>query len=51
MFPLTHFVRITRGILLRGATLSEVSAQIWPLLAFLTVAMAASIARFRKRLD
>jgi ABC-2 type transport system permease protein len=51
LFPLTHFVRITRGILLRGATLPEVSAEIWPLLAFLTVAMTASIARFHKRLD
>jgi ABC-2 type transport system permease protein len=51
VFPLTHFVRITRGILLRGATLPEVSADIWPLIAFLSVAMAASIARFRKRLD
>jgi ABC-2 type transport system permease protein len=51
VMPLTHFVRIIRGILLRGATLPEVSAEIWPLLAFLAVAMAASIARFRKRLD
>ncbi|HKA14633.1 MAG TPA: ABC transporter permease [Myxococcota bacterium] len=51
VFPLTHFVRITRGILLRAATLSEVRAEVWPLLAFLAVAMAASIARFRKRLD
>jgi ABC-2 type transport system permease protein len=51
VFPLTHFVRIIRGILLRAAPLSEVRAEIWPLLAFLSVAMAASIARFRKRLD
>ena len=51
VMPLTHFVRIIRGILLRGATLSEVRAEIWPLLAFLAVAMALSIARFHKRLD
>jgi ABC-2 type transport system permease protein len=51
VLPLTHFVRIIRGILLRGATLGEVRSEIWPLLAFLVVAMAASIARFRKRLD
>ncbi len=51
VFPLTHFVRITRGILLRGATLSEVHTEIWPLIAFLAVALGASIARFRKRLD
>ena len=35
VFPLTHFVRIIRGILLRGAELGEVKADIWPLLAFL----------------
>ena len=51
VFPLTHFVRIIRGILLRAAPLEEVSGEIWPLLAFLTVAMTASIVRFRKRLD
>jgi len=51
LFPLTHFVRIIRGILLRGAALADVRAEIWPLLAFLCVAMTASIARFRKRLD
>jgi ABC-2 type transport system permease protein len=51
VMPLTHFVRIIRGILLRAAPLAEVRGEIWPLLAFLTVAMAASIARFRKRLD
>jgi ABC-2 type transport system permease protein len=51
VLPLTHFVRIIRGILLRGADLREIRGEIWPLLAFLAVAMAASIARFRKRLD
>ena len=51
VFPLTHFVRIIRGILLRAAPLAEVRGEIWPLLAFLAVAMAASIVRFRKRLD
>jgi len=51
VLPLTHFVRIIRGILLRGAALSELRGDLWPLLLFLAVAMAASIARFRKRLD
>jgi ABC-2 type transport system permease protein len=51
IFPLTHFVRIIRGILLRGATLGEVSRDLWPLLAFFLVTMALSVLRFRKRLD
>jgi ABC-2 type transport system permease protein len=51
LLPLTHFVRMVRGIILRGADLSEVSSEIWPLLAFFVVVMAAATARFRKRLD
>ncbi len=51
ILPLTHFVRIVRGILLRGASLREVSRELWPLFAFMAVTMGLSIARFRKRLD
>ncbi|XOV90679.1 MAG: ABC transporter permease [Pseudomonadota bacterium] len=51
MFPLTHFLRIVRGILLRGAELGEMRAEIWPLLVFFLVMMTAAVLRFRKRLD
>ncbi len=51
VFPLTHFLRIIRGVLLRGARLSELSGELWMLLAFFTVAMTLAVARFRKRLD
>jgi ABC-2 type transport system permease protein len=51
IFPLTHFVRIIRGILLRGAGLGEVSADIWPLFVFFLATMTLSVLRFRKRLD
>jgi ABC-2 type transport system permease protein len=51
IFPLTHFVRIIRGILLRGADLGDVAREIWPLALFALVMMTLSIARFRKRLD
>jgi ABC-2 type transport system permease protein len=51
LFPLTHFVRLSRGILLRGAELSQLTVDVWPLLAFLAVTLGLAIARFRKRLD
>ena len=51
VFPLTHFVRIIRGIMLRGATLSEVGGDLWPLGLFFLTTMALATARFRKRLD
>ncbi|MFC5438067.1 ABC transporter permease [Rhodanobacter umsongensis] len=51
VLPLTHFLRLIRGVMLRGASLWE----LWPdglaLLAFIVVMMAAAIMRFRKRLD
>ncbi|MEX0942740.1 MAG: ABC transporter permease [Pseudomonadales bacterium] len=51
IFPLTHFLRIVRGILLRGAELAEMWAELWPLLVFFLVMMSLSVLRFRKRLD
>jgi ABC-2 type transport system permease protein len=51
ILPLTHFVRIVRGILLRGASLVDVYRDLWPLLVFMTVTLALSVLRFRKRLD
>jgi ABC-2 type transport system permease protein len=51
VLPLTHFLRIVRGIILRGATLGELWRDVWPLLLFFSVAISLAIARFRKRLD
>jgi ABC-2 type transport system permease protein len=51
ILPLTHFVRMVRGIILRGADLVEVGHDAWPLLAFFAVVMTAAILRFQKRLD
>lgn len=51
LLPLTHFNRMSRGILLRGATLAEVGRDLWPLAAFFCVVMTAVLLRFRKRLD
>ena len=50
-FPLTHFVRIIRGIMLRGADLPDVGRDLWPLLLFFALSMGLAIVRFRKRLD
>ncbi|MDX1385559.1 MAG: ABC transporter permease [Thermoanaerobaculia bacterium] len=50
-FPLTHYIRIIRGVVLRGATLGEVWPDIWPLLTFFAVMMSLAVLRFRKRLD
>jgi ABC-2 type transport system permease protein len=51
LLPLTHYLRIARGVILRGATLPELWGSIWPLLLLFSVLLTLSILRFRKRLD
>jgi ABC-2 type transport system permease protein len=51
IFPLTHFLRIVRGIVLRGASLGDVAGELWPLALFFAVALGLAALRFRKRLD
>jgi len=51
VLPLTHFVEIIRGILLRGAPLSAMQVPALKLAAFLVIALALATLRFHKRLD
>lgn len=49
--PLTHFLRLIRGIMLRGAGLAEMWQEAAVLLLFTVVMMTLAVLRFRKRLD
>jgi ABC-2 type transport system permease protein len=49
--PLTHFLRIVRGILLKGNTAAEVWPNIWPLLLFIAVVVMLGLKRYRRTLD
>jgi ABC-2 type transport system permease protein len=51
VLPLTHFLRLIRGVMLRGADLLELWPDVLALLAFTAVMMTLAILRFRKRLD
>ncbi|SDZ99422.1 ABC transporter permease [Microbulbifer marinus] len=51
ILPLTHFLRLIRGIMLRGADFGELWREWLALLVFIVVMMTLAIARFRKRLD
>lgn len=51
VLPLTHFLRLVRGIMLRGASLWELWPDALALLVFIVAMMALAILRFRKRLD
>jgi ABC-2 type transport system permease protein len=51
ILPLTHFLRIIRGVMLRGADLELLWPDVLALVAFTAVMMSAAVLRFRKRLD
>jgi ABC-2 type transport system permease protein len=51
VLPLTHFLRIVRGILLKGNTASQLWPELWPMLVFLLVAGVIALKRYRQTLD
>jgi ABC-2 type transport system permease protein len=51
VLPLTHFLRIVRGILLKGNGAAEILPEVWPLLAFLLAAGTVALLRYRQTLD
>jgi ABC-2 type transport system permease protein len=51
VLPLTHFLRIVRGILLKGNVTAQLLPELWPMLLFLAVAGGLALARYRQTLD
>lgn len=51
LLPLTHFNEMVRGIVLRGAPITDLGRPAAKLLVFLVVALTIATLRFRKRLD
>jgi ABC-2 type transport system permease protein len=51
VLPLTHFLRIVRGILLKGNGFTEILPELWPIVLFLVVVLTIAIKRFRQTLD
>jgi ABC-2 type transport system permease protein len=51
IIPATHFMRIVRGIMLKGASLGDVTAEMFSLIAILLILAALAISRYRVTLD
>lgn len=51
VLPLTHFLRITRGIMLKGNGLAEVLPHAWPIALAIGVAGTVAMLRYRQTLD
>jgi ABC-2 type transport system permease protein len=51
VLPLTHFLRLVRGILLKGNGLVEALPHLWPIALFMLIVVAIGLKRYRKTLD
>jgi len=51
VLPLTHFLRVVRGILLKGNGTAEILPDLWPIAAFLLAAAIIALKRYRETID
>jgi ABC-2 type transport system permease protein len=51
IFPLTHFLRIIRAVMLKGADLQGVATPLAALMVFVAIYMLLALMRFRRTLD
>jgi ABC-2 type transport system permease protein len=51
LFPVTHALRIMRGVLLKGDGLADILPELWPIIVFTLVIGAIAIWAYRETLD
>jgi len=51
VLPLTHFLRIVRGVMLKGAAFPAIASEVWALTAFVLIFATLALFRFRRTLD
>lgn len=51
ILPLTHYLRLIRGILLKGNGMTESIPHVWPMLIFWAVIVIIGLKRYRRTLD
>jgi ABC-2 type transport system permease protein len=49
--PNTHFMRMVRAIMLKGADAGDIAQHVWPLLVILLVVSAVALKRYQRTLD
>ena len=51
VLPLTHFLHLVRGIMLKGNTLAALWPNIWPIMLFMAVMIGLGLLVYRRTLD
>jgi ABC-2 type transport system permease protein len=51
LLPLTHFLVLVRGIMLKGNGIADLWPEIWPILAFMTVVILIGLRFYKRTLD
>jgi ABC-2 type transport system permease protein len=51
VLPLTHFLRVVRGILLKGNGIADIWPELWPILLFMLIVLTIGLRRYRETLD
>jgi ABC-2 type transport system permease protein len=51
VLPLTHYLRIVRGILLKANNAADILGEVWPMALFLLVVLTIGVKRYRRTLD
>jgi len=51
VLPLTHFLRLVRGIMLKGNAFAELWPNMWPIIVFMIVVIGLGLRVYRKTLD
>lgn len=49
--PLTHFLRVVRGVLLKGNGFAEIASELWPIALFMGIVIGIGLKVFRRTLD
>lgn len=51
VLPITHFIRIARGVMLKGIGFADLGREVWPIALFAVVVLAIGVKRYRQTLD
>lgn len=51
ILPITHFLRIARGVMLKGIGFEELGREIWPIAVFAVIVLFIGVKRYRQTLD